>query len=152
MIDVVRCKHCRAALRLRPEYVGKKLRCPRCQGTTSVHAIQATPPAPAAQPVAYDLGPDDYDREPEGDDFASEWVACPRCGAQESERVLWTFWGSFYGPALFDHVECPACGTRYNGRTGRSNFVPALIFTLIPTLLIMGLLGVITWIILVRQF
>jgi hypothetical protein len=25
------------------------------------------------------------------------------------------------GPKLISHVECPNCGTRYNGKTGRSN-------------------------------
>ena len=55
--------------------------------------------------------------------------------------MLFTPWGSFYGPALFNHVRCPECRYAYNGRTGRSNLIPAIIFVTIPALIIAGLLG-----------
>jgi predicted Zn finger-like uncharacterized protein len=66
---------------------------------------------------------------------------CPRCGETGATRVTWTPWGSFYGPALFTHVRCPDCGYAYNGRTGRSNMIPAIIFVLVPLLGILGILG-----------
>jgi predicted RNA-binding Zn-ribbon protein involved in translation (DUF1610 family) len=66
---------------------------------------------------------------------------CPRCGAGGAERVVFTFWGSFYGPALFSHVRCPDCGYTYNGRTGRSNLLPAVVFVTIPLLLIVAIIG-----------
>ncbi len=65
---------------------------------------------------------------------------CPRCGAEGPKRVLWTPWGSFYGPALFHHVRCRECRYAYNGRTGRSNLLWAMIFVTIPSLIIAGLL------------
>jgi predicted RNA-binding Zn-ribbon protein involved in translation (DUF1610 family) len=65
---------------------------------------------------------------------------CPRCGAGGAQRVVFTFWGSFYGPALFTHVRCPDCGYAYNGRTGRSNLLPAVVFVTIPLLLIVGII------------
>jgi hypothetical protein len=66
---------------------------------------------------------------------------CPRCGGQDARQVIWTFWGSFYGPAMLTHVRCPDCGYAYNGRTGRSNLVPAVIFVTIPLLLILAIVG-----------
>ncbi len=65
---------------------------------------------------------------------------CPRCGAEGPKRVLWTPWGSFYGPALLHHVRCRECKCAYNGRTGRSNLLWAIIFVTIPSLIIAGLL------------
>jgi hypothetical protein len=53
--------------------------------------------------------------------------------------VNWTPWGSFYGPAMLTHVRCPECGYAYNGRTGRSNLVGIIIFTMIPILLLVGI-------------
>jgi len=56
-----------------------------------------------------------------------------------AERVTWTPWGSFYGPALFTHVRCRECGYGYNGRTGRSNLVPAIFMVAIPLVLIIAI-------------
>ena len=80
---------------------------------------------------------DDYD----DDRPPSSFRPCPRCGAGGAERVLFTFWGSFYGPALFTHVRCPECGYAYNGRTGRSNLLPALVFVSVPLVLIFAILA-----------
>ena len=67
--------------------------------------------------------------------------ACPRCQASGAERVVWTFWGSFYGPALFSHVRCPQCGYGYNGKTGRSNLVPAIVMVAVPAIGIIAVVG-----------
>lgn len=75
----------------------------------------------------------------------SRYKPCPRCGARGATRVMFTFWGSFYGPALFTHVRCPECGYAYNGRSGRSNLLPAIFFVTIPLLLICGLIALIIW-------
>jgi hypothetical protein len=61
--------------------------------------------------------------------------------------VTWTIWGSFYGPALFNHVRCPECRYAYNGRSGRSNLVPAIFFVTIPAILIAAIVGVVVWLI-----
>lgn len=79
--------------------------------------------------------------EEEAEAVYSEYVPCPRCSAHGAERVVFTFWGSFYGPALFTHVQCPKCHYKYNGKTGRSNLIPAIIFVLIPLLLILAVIG-----------
>jgi DNA-directed RNA polymerase subunit RPC12/RpoP len=78
--------------------------------------------------------------EQEVEEADEEWVPCPQCGAKGAERVIWTFWGSFYGPALFSHVRCPECNSTYNGRSGRSNLLPAIIFVSIPLLLIAAII------------
>jgi hypothetical protein len=59
--------------------------------------------------------------------------------------VAFTWWGSVYGPAMFCHVRCRDCGYAYNGRTGRSNLIPAVIFVTIPAVLILLILGFIAF-------
>lgn len=82
------------------------------------------------------------DEEDEDEDEGGRsYRPCPRCGSGGARRVIFTFWGSFYGPALFTHVRCPQCGYAYNGRTGRSNLLPAVVFVTVPLLLIVGILG-----------
>jgi hypothetical protein len=49
-------------------------------------------------------------------------------------------WGSFYGPALVSHVRCRECGYAYNGRTGGSNTLAAVLFVSIPLVLIVGII------------
>jgi predicted Zn finger-like uncharacterized protein len=88
---------------------------------------------------------DEDEQEEEGDDRFAKYKACPRCGAVGAKRVLWTFWGSFYGPAMFTHVRCPDCGYAYNGRTGGSNLIWAIIFVAVPLLGILAIFGVIAY-------
>jgi predicted RNA-binding Zn-ribbon protein involved in translation (DUF1610 family) len=84
-------------------------------------------------------------RLPDEDDDADEpgmsFKPCPRCNKSGAERVVWTPWGSFYGPYLLSHVRCPGCGYKYNGKTGRSNLVPAVIFVVVPLLGILFIVG-----------
>lgn len=92
---------------------------------------------------------DDEDEEDEDEGRSRQrarYKPCPRCGKRGAKRVVWTFWGSFYGPALFTHVRCPECYYAYNGRTGRSNIVPAVVFVTVPLLLILGIFGFLIWI------
>jgi len=77
---------------------------------------------------------------------------CPRCGSGGAKRVLWTAWGSFYGPAMFNHVRCPECGYKYNGRSGRSNMIPAIIFVAVPLIGILGILGGILYMLISRNY
>jgi len=65
---------------------------------------------------------------------------CPRCGAEGAKRVLFTPWGSFYGPALFNHVRCPECRYAYNGRSGGSNLIPAILFVTVPLVLMAAII------------
>jgi len=83
----------------------------------------------------------DDEKEDAAEDWSSEYKPCPRCGARGASRVIFTFWGSFYGPALFTHVRCPKCRYAYNGKTGRSNTLKAILFVSIPLLLILTIIG-----------
>jgi len=64
--------------------------------------------------------------------------------------VKWTFWGSFYGPAMFTHVRCPECDYAHTGRTGGSNLIPAIVFVAVPLIGILALFGVIIYIFVAR--
>jgi hypothetical protein len=77
---------------------------------------------------------DEEEYQPRG-----KYKPCPKCGTRNPEEVLWTAWGSFYGPKLFHHVRCADCGYGYNGRTGRSNIGPISICITVPLLLIIGI-------------
>jgi predicted RNA-binding Zn-ribbon protein involved in translation (DUF1610 family) len=94
-----------------------------------------------------DLDDEDEDEDDRPVRRRSSYKPCPRCGESGATRVTWTPWGSFYGPALFTHVRCPGCGYAYNGRTGRSNLIPAIIFVLVPLMGILLILGFLGWII-----
>jgi hypothetical protein len=72
---------------------------------------------------------------------APRWKACPKCGRHRAKQVTFTFWGSFYGPALLSHVRCRDCGYTYNGRTGKSNFWPAFFFVMVPAVLLVAIIG-----------
>jgi predicted Zn finger-like uncharacterized protein len=91
---------------------------------------------------------DEDEEEDEEEEHArkrSKYKPCPRCGEVGAKRVVWTPWGSFYGPAMFTHVRCPECGYAYNGRSGRSNLIPAIIFVSLPLLFILAIFGVVIW-------
>jgi ribosomal protein S27AE len=162
------CSGCKAVLQLRDELAGKKVRCPRCAATVVVPAAEAV-----AEVVPEEVEPADdaitdapvprrakaqqvpvkkasrKRRDEEAED-EQEYKPCPQCGAGGATRVIWTPWGSFYGPALFTHVRCPECGYGYNGNSGRSNLIPAIIFVAIPTLLILAIIGFVVYMIMDR--
>lgn len=71
----------------------------------------------------------------------SEYVPCPNCGGDRIEKVGYTWWGGFIGARLFTHVRCISCNTKYNGKTGKSNTIPIIIFSII--VLVIGIIIVI---------
>jgi len=155
MVEVVACPGCQAKIKVRDEYAGKRVKCPKCGGAVPVPAADEDDEAPegaavTAAPAARKAGRRPAaDDAPEPDEDAPRkkgFVPCPRCGAEDPKKVKWTAWGSFYGPAMFHHVRCRDCGYKYNGRSGRSNLLPAIIFLAIPILLIAGILGVLGFI------
>jgi hypothetical protein len=110
-------------------------RCPRCGETIAARANRCR----------YCRAWLDEDDDEEEEEYQvrrrrASYKPCPRCGAGGPERVTWTPWGSFYGPALFTHVRCRECGYGYNGRTGRSNMVPAVIMVTVPAVLIVAII------------
>lgn len=71
---------------------------------------------------------------------------CPQCGTSGAMQVGFTWWGGFVGASLLTHVECPKCGTRYNGRTGKSNAWPIAIYNIIAAILgIIAAILIIYW-------
>jgi predicted RNA-binding Zn-ribbon protein involved in translation (DUF1610 family) len=169
------CTGCNAQLKLKEEFAGKNIKCPRCGHIFLVTSnavapspeperIRTRPPAdeedvPVLEPVRARR---DRDEDEDEDDRPrprrrrkgadSAYVPCPKCEAEGAERVTWTPWGSFYGPALFNHVRCPECGYAYNGKTGGSNLIPAIIFVTIPLLLILGIIGGLFYYVLVVRY
>ncbi len=87
----------------------------------------------------------DDDEEEDRGPRRSKYKPCPSCGATGAKRVVWTFWGSFYGPALFTHVRCPECGYAYNDRTGGSNLIPAIVFVAVPLFILFAILASVVW-------
>jgi len=60
-----------------------------------------------------------------------EYVSCPNCGSDKIKKVNYTLWGGYLGPKLFTHVKCTDCNTKYNGKTGKSNTIPIVIYNVI---------------------
>jgi hypothetical protein len=78
-------------------------------------------------------------------DRDSRFEPCPRCEASDPKKVKMTWWGSFYGAALFHVVRCRECGYSYNGRSGGSLTIPTIFFTVIPAIGIAALIGLIIY-------
>jgi predicted RNA-binding Zn-ribbon protein involved in translation (DUF1610 family) len=161
MAIVVACSGCNSQLRVRDQLIGKSFKCPKCGQilradvpVAEMEMIEPEPPAPAGvkeecPPASGRRRNEEAERRPRR---KSKFARCPNCGDNHAKRVLWTFWGSFYGPALLAHVRCSHCGKTYNGRSGRSNLIPAILFLLVTLGLIFVVLVVIGWIIWSRLF
>ncbi len=156
MPDKMNCPGCQAPLRLRADLAGKRIKCPRCAHVIlvpaeEVAALEEVPDeAITTEPLKSKKGRKAISRrenDPDEEIAAnhSKYKPCPRCGEEGAKRVKWTPWGSFYGPALLTHVRCPGCGYAYNGKTGGSNLIFAIIFVTIPMLVILGILGALAW-------
>jgi predicted Zn finger-like uncharacterized protein len=105
--------------------------CPECGKKISVTATTCRFCQTVLEPAEEEEeAVEEEEEEPERQ--RSKYKPCPRCGARGAKRVVWTAWGSFYGPALFSHVRCPKCGYGYNGKSGGSNLIPAIIFVTVP--------------------
>lgn len=131
------CPSCAKPLKVRDELAGKTVKCPSCGAPVTVPAAEGEPEVVETAGVEVVAA---GKRKSED----AQWAACPKCGATAAKRVKWTFWGSFYGPRIFNHVRCQECRATYNGKTGRSNIVPAIGCVLLPLfgiVLILGLLG-----------
>jgi predicted Zn finger-like uncharacterized protein len=140
MSRLIECPECNRSLRVREEQDGKKMRCPKCQ---AVFRVPAATEVDAPRHDVVEEVEDDTPVDEPADERApkSKYAECPKCGARAAKRVKWTAWGSFYGPALLCHVRCQECGATYNGRSGRSNLIPAILFVSLPLLVIGGILA-----------
>jgi hypothetical protein len=70
---------------------------------------------------------------------------CPKCGGTFATKSGFTWWGGFLGPKLFNHVKCSACGTTYNGETGKSNTTAIVMYQGIGLVLALAILGFTCW-------
>ena len=69
----------------------------------------------------------------------TEYVPCPNCSSTRASLVGFTWWGGILGSRLLTHVQCPDCGTAYNGKTGESNTTGIIIYSLVAGALAFGL-------------
>lgn len=47
---------------------------------------------------------------------------CPKCQQDVvPSPVGFTWWGGLIGSKIINHVECPMCHARFNGKTGQDN-------------------------------
>jgi hypothetical protein len=79
---------------------------------------------------------DDYDDEPRPRrrrrSGQGAYADCPNCGCPGyAERVSFTWWGGFLGPAMLTYVRCNECGHCYNGKTGNDNTAGIAIYTIV---------------------
>ena len=57
---------------------------------------------------------------------------CPKCRQDVvPSPVGFTWWGGLIGAKLLNHVACPACGARFNGRTGQDNTTGIVIYMIV---------------------
>lgn len=68
-------------------------------------------------------------------------MECPACQARDEPRpVGFTWWGGLIGAKLLNHVECVACGARFNGKTGRSNTGAIALYSIVIGAIAFGLM------------
>lgn len=70
----------------------------------------------------------------------NKYAPCPTCGKKESTKVGFTWWGGAVGSSVLTHVQCPACRTRYNGKSGKSNNTAIAIYTVVVTTIVVALM------------
>ena len=159
----VKCPRCQTVLVVaEEEEVAVGAEAPARPRTGKTGRIQASQPAARRKEAirttraAPDEDLEELPRKVRGRDRGGkpgkQYKPCPRCGAEGATRVKWTPWGSFYGPAMFTHVACPECGYCYNGKTGRSNLVAAIIFVTVPLLGIIGIIAAIIVMLIKRNY
>jgi ribosomal protein S27E len=137
------CPSCGKNLSVRDEYAGQTMLCPGCSGQLTVPSGANPPDVVQPKPRREAEEPRRRPRRRRDDEDYRDtgFVPCPKCAGRRAERVLFTFWGSFYMPALLTHVRCPDCGATYNGKTGGSNLGWAIGCFTVPLIIILAILG-----------
>lgn len=98
-------------------------------------------PNPYAAPLAVDPLPAKKQDEnrPAGEIFSP----CLRCGCKHAQRIK-SWWRYLLEPLLTTHVQCLACGARYNGKRGIWNTIGLLLNWLIVIITVL-MLQLIDW-------
>jgi uncharacterized paraquat-inducible protein A len=168
MAITVTCPNCDYELRLRDELAGKKIRCPKCQGSLQVPEddVAEEEEAPrrrsdkgvVASRRSHRAEEDEAEEEPQEEERPrkkgrkEDWEPCPECDAENPKRVKFTWWGSFYFTKLLHQVKCRECGCQYNGRTGGSNVLWAILIPGISLLLIGGVVATLLWVLHAKNY
>lgn len=71
------------------------------------------------------------------------YAPCPQCGDTRAQLLTFTWWGGLIGPKLLTHVKCPACGKKFNGRSGKDNAVGIAIYMGAISIFVFVLVGAI---------
>ena len=71
----------------------------------------------------------------------SVYASCPKCQCTDATAVTFTWWGGLVGPKLPTHVKCTPCGTKYNGKTGRSNTAGIVTYLVVAGIVAVFVLG-----------
>ncbi|HEX8368043.1 MAG TPA: hypothetical protein VF604_05845 [Pyrinomonadaceae bacterium] len=61
----------------------------------------------------------------------NQYAPCPKCSQSLAQKVSFTWWGGILGPKLLTHVKCGACGTAYNGKSGKDNTTNIIIYSVV---------------------
>lgn len=164
---VVTCTSCQTILRVQEQFAGKKMKCPRCSAVFDIPSWDADVEEEfevveeEGKAAGEEENPFEFDEEAQGkkagakatqkikkvkeEDLPprrkSAYLPCPDCGNDGAKRIPWTFWGRYYWTNRYCHVACTQCGYRYNGETGESNLIPAILLVTLPLLVFLLAVG-----------
>ncbi len=69
-------------------------------------------------------------------------MQCPKCRNDVvPSPVGFTWWGGLIGSKIINHVECPMCRARFNGRTGADNTTAITIYMVVVGVIAFGLIA-----------
>jgi len=175
MVLTINCPECKSPLKVKEEHAGKKMKCPKCSKVVPIPApetnkeeeaeviedvavVEEKPPEPENLFSFDEEAPKGSKKGASGkkaDDKGAakkkkgKYLPCPECGGVEAKRIKWTYWGGFWGPKMFTHVRCVDCGCPFNGKTGDTNLVPIISFSVIQVILVVapvvGLVLLLRW-------
>jgi hypothetical protein len=66
-------------------------------------------------------------------------MKCPKCSNDVLPNpVGFTWWGGLIGAKIINHVECPECRARFNGKTGADNTGAITMYMVVVGLIAFG--------------
>jgi hypothetical protein len=71
--------------------------------------------------------------------------SCPHCQQNTATPVRFTPWGGVLGPMLLSLVKCSACGSHFNGKSGRCVKSAIKLYTLTTLLLLITLMALLMY-------
>jgi hypothetical protein len=73
------------------------------------------------------------------------YKACPHCQHAAATRVRFTPWGGVIGPFVLNLVKCSACGSQFNGKSGRCVKSAIKLYTLTTLLVLITLMALLMY-------